>query len=590
MQSIRTRFAEDWNQGSYNGTTTLDTAINVSQYGHPALIPLVVFTTPTTNTGKQVSNGTSTPVCTLSGGNAYALVDTIMVTSQAGDFFTFTTTAPAVIVNLTGVLPSGLVHSGAGGVVANAIRNGGLVQILVDGVVVANADCAFATPAITVFLDGASHTIKVLHTGNHTSAVQPLGPVTPLVGTTVSAGLAVSASTTQKTLIAAKWRILATAAGVFTLFCTLPGASETTIATGLTTGTTYDSNTRVPGVSFVVSGSLTVNDSAIFTTDVVMSGIITLIIENGTGGNTGSYTSDVIDSGAFNTQWFMARWAEVSPMATFTLKTGGTPSPDATWQTTIIAPNSATLPQSGQQYGYAGLTAAPRARYGQWTITFPVGASGTEPWVRDLTIYFWVPQTDPYFLRLGLATNWVAGPIMTAVCGIQATLLQDARDQAFDFINSYAIGGAVDQYLQNIGADLGVPQYSGEPPLSYRNRLQAALASHPSGGSPIYMATQVAALVGGILPTPANITTVANQTTGAQAVSVLTAALVTGPVVLTQGTAGQYTISIPAPVSSGNTSYPGLPGLAIPLAQSVITALITQVLNPATGRPTITFH
>lgn len=589
MLSQRWRFAGDWNTGNFNTTTTLDSAVNVSQYGHPALIPNVVFTTPTINTGKQVFNGTSTPVATLSGGNAYALIDTIMATAKAGDFFTFTTTAPAVQINLTGVLASGTVHSGGTGVVANAIRNGGLVQILVDGVLAASADCAGAAPSSTIYLDGASHTIKVLHTGNYSASTQPIGAVTPLVGTTVSAGLSVLASTTQKTFGSFNWRVLATSSTQFSLFHTPPGSAETLVASGLNVGTTYDSASDVPGVSLRLTGTLTTNDSATFTTDLVMSGVVTVVILNGSGGNTGTYTSEVIDSGAANTQWFLARWAQSSPMATFNVASGNTPVPDSTWRNVTVTPISATMPQSGIQYGYAGLSTIPRGRYAQWTIGFPVGLSSTKPWIRDLTFYYWVPAMDPFFLRLGLANNWVPGPNMNAIAGVICSVQADTRDAVLDFIASYAIGGAVDQYLQNIGADLGVPQYSGEPPLAYRSRLQAALATHPNGASPTYIASQVASLVGGIFPTSANITSVVN-TSSQQTVTVMTPPMITGPVVVAQGTAGQYSISIPAPVTSGNSSYPGLPGVAIPLAQAVIAAFINNVLNPATGRPSIVFN
>lgn len=99
-----------------------------------------------------------------------------------------------------------------------------------------------------------------------------IGPIVPVVGTSVSTGLAgnVLPSGTQVTLSAALWTITATGSGAFTLSVTPQFGSLAVVATGLTTGTIYDSITAVPGVAFQVVGTLTPGNSATFTTGATL--------------------------------------------------------------------------------------------------------------------------------------------------------------------------------------------------------------------------------------------------------------------------------------------------------------------------------
>ncbi|MDB5057278.1 MAG: hypothetical protein JWO59_750 [Chloroflexi bacterium] len=148
-----------------------------------------------------------------------------------------------------------------------------------------------STPAVG-FTTQATATIST----GQTLAGATIGPVTPVTGTTVSAGLAghVNPSLTQPNLTAATWKFQATASGAYTLFTTPQGGTQTTVATGLTTGTVYDDVAHIPGVAFSITGALTIGDSA----TILTGGATVLAVQNsptdpdtngifGTQGNVG---------------------------------------------------------------------------------------------------------------------------------------------------------------------------------------------------------------------------------------------------------------------------------------------------------------
>ena len=417
---------------------------------------------------------------------------------------------------------------------------------------------------MTLFLDGVRRTILITHTGGYNTAVAPVGPVSPLVGTSVSNGLSLT-SLLHGTFITASWRILATASGTYTLFRTLPGGSETTIATGLLTGTTYADSAHVPGVSVVLTGTLTTSDSATFSTDVTEVAFTTITLGYSGGGGGGvSYLSPIVDSGAADTQWFTGEWTQstVPALSAFSLATGQTPLPDGSWSTYAAPVVNTTLPDAQTPQGVAGLMAAPRGRYAQYTATFATGTS-VPPYIRDLTLSYWVPERDPQFMsKMAFGESWAPGRLMCGYFGALAVELAFARQRSLDYVSSLGISGAVDQYLQAYGSDFGLPQYTGEQQTTYQQRLLAARRSHPDGGSLAFIAEQAALLTGFPL-------------------SAIGATTLAG--------AYQFSITIPAPVSgAGGTAYPNLPGLPVAQAQAIISTCLHSI-TPVTNILTITF-
>jgi hypothetical protein len=225
----------------------------------------------------------------------------------------------------------------------------------------------------------------------------------------------------------------------------------------------------------------------------------------------------------------------------------------------------------------AGLLTTPRGRYGQFTFTFPVGLT-TEPWIGDMTLYSWVPERDPQFMdKAALASvPHVIDPPMQAVYALPALMAADNRQATLDFISAYSIGGATDQYLAQYGQDLGLPPYAYSliPPGVYQTLAQLVFGSRPEGGSPTFIAQGLGEVVGGIPPTLTSSVT----TSGLQTITASSSALTTGNVVVAQTAAWAASITIPPATGSGQqASYPGMPGVPIALAQTILTAIITKL-------------
>jgi hypothetical protein len=588
MDITRYALAADWQQpGAIWNGVALDSAVNVSAANHPALSPSSSSTTGTAYSGAQIMNGTSVPPATLNSGNAWRLIDTIMVSSQSADQFSFTTTGQQVYVQTTGILASGLVHAGAPGVVSDAIRNGGIVGLYVDGAAspATTADLHNAAPVLHWRNpDGASHGIAVRFLGTYDAQVAPIGPVTTSgTGTCVPTLLP---STTQTSFVPATWRVAVTTAGAngtgqYQLFKTPQGGTEASVATGLVAGTTYDAANRVPGVSLRVSapaGGLLGGDGATFSTDSVMAAIVSFRVDSGTGSTTGSYTSAVVDSGQGDSHFLLAAmdssdlWTLATGPPAMTLSVGQTAVPDASWSTTTGILADPHVQPSGARVGspQAGFLASPRGRYARWTFTFPTGLA-VVPWIRDLRMYSWVPERDPALAgRLPMPPSWTPGPTLEAWLGLLASGAADARAGMLDLVASYAISTARGPYLQPLGADLGLAPYvySLIPPAAYRLLLTAVSGSRPQGGSVVTMATEVDELISGAVPTTSSVVT-------GGLLSVTATAALPGPSTLS------VTATQTAPWSLGITippmPWPGLAGLSYGTAKQIVSALITTI-------------
>jgi|GEM_PF-5443350 len=613
MNVQRWRFANDYNTpGAVYANCHLDTTVNISQYQHPSITPGFTVTSTTVYTGDQLFGGSGG--ATKSSGLGYTTLkwaDLIPVayTIQAGDTIQFTTTAQLVTILLTGITGAGMGFTsgqtgGAGVVVANELHNGALAQVFVDGVLQLMLDCYQATPQGQLFLDGLSHVIKIVHSGQYNVAISPVSSVTNTVGTSVGTGWSPNITIlANPTFLAAKWRILATGAGTFNLLRTLPGGSETTVDTGLTTGTLYTGSgsgatggaaaPHIPGISFKVTGTLTNGDTAFLITDSTMVGVQSVTLQSGTGVAAGAYTSAVVDSGEPDTQWFLAEWIDNQPMAQFQLATSqtihysgvhsshspGVPTltQDTTYAVTTFTPQDMALQVAAVNSGDVGLVNAPRSRYCQWTITFPA-ITTTQPWFRDLWLFYWVPERDPNFIgKIALGKDWVMGPNLNGILGALATHRAVTDTLTSDFAASYTISSAVDQYAAGYGADFGLPQYSGEQIQTYQARLAGVINSRNASGTLPHIAGDIALLVNGaaspITPPVAGVTP---------------AVASSGGVIVAQTNSQQFNVTIPP------YPYTGLPGLTPAQAQVIIKAFIlgtqtpvNSVINPNNNPATI---
>lgn len=577
MQIAWLRYAADWNAGTYGvpgsgiTSTRLDTVASVSQYNHPAVIPNVVITSWTYQTGAAWIAAATTSNTLGASAAAWTTASVYTITAQAGDAATFSTTAHEIVLNFTGYIGAGQGEQAGQSLRANQIRNGAIATITVDGTVLTQVDTYAGTPSLSVYLDGNSHSIQVSHSGAYNPAITPVTAPQPLVTggahNTVVAGLVLTPQ--QKgTYVAASWRVLATSGTQFSLYKTPPGGSETLVASALATGTAYNAanGNYVPGITLQLSGTLTTADSATFVTDEVMLALWRVDSGTGPGGTGGTYTTPVFDSGASDTQWFLAEWDESILPSSVLAGTGPTVTPDSSWTWATLTPASATLYAGGTdgpnqpevQRGCVPLNTRPANQYCQLQLTFP-SVSLVQPWIRDLKVFHWAPPRDPVLMtKLALATGAEVGANLTGFCGMLATFLAETLFGARQLAAAAAIGSAEDAFLYGYGADMQMPPYTGESPQAYQTRIATAFQSRQEGGSIPFITTQMNLLVEGA-PAPAT------------------------PVTVAPLTGQQYQITVPAPVRdpvSGLTHYPGLPGVLVPQAQAIILAFATHVLNP----------
>jgi hypothetical protein len=622
MNLTRFRFSSDWAGGVFSGTS-LDSTVNVSQYGHPAIQAGTPIASTLGYSGARLglaANGTvtlsetnhptsvSTPLNVFSGSaSAWTLTDEYMLTPTAGDAFQFTTTAQSVTFTLPGIAVSGAgtvagqastpalamdssnaTHGALSGVQSGdytsaSVRNGAIATIAVNGQVVGTVDTYNQVAVVTVSgLAGTSNVIEVYHSGTYSPLFQPWTPASNVTGTSVAGNLQISAQTPHPTFSTAQWRVVVTTGPQWKIqknTGTIASPTWTDQVTGLALGAA--DTTHVPGlwVSLPSGPTYSVGDTAQFTTDVAQLAIGTVLFNFGSAANgTCSYTSPVIDSGNAQAQWFLAQWTEAAALGAgnFTLKVGNTPSPDGSWTTQAFTPTDTILPISRARYGLTSLCAPssssslPRGRYAQFVIAFPPALQ--TGYVRDLALYYWVPEQDTVVLsKLGFPPNWVPDPLtMAPIVGTIECALADTRQLALDFQASGSIGKAVDQWLQGYGADFGLVEWSGIPPQGFQAIVQSALQSHPQGSSIPGLQKQIALLVLGPSGSPSSIT-------------------------ITAGANNTYTVTIPAPAHAsgyGTTEYAGLPGVptgAGSLARTIISNFVTQVLNPICAIPQIIF-
>ena len=521
MRKYQLHTLTDWLGGITN-----DTTLNTLLYSYPnnfaALIPIAPPGVTTTYSGVQLFGGSGG--ATLNGGNAWVSLPSAggpvpqvgaMVTTQAND--TLTIPVPvgieSVQILLAGIVPGNLYKSGDPVAQSAAIRNGCRASITVDGVLVATVDtfnAVVSTPGLLVFSGVGTHTIVVKHTGT-----QDIGVPTPSM-------LAV-------------------------------------VQVALSTGG-------------VVSG--------------------------------GVYTSPVMDSGDPETQWFCSSWSE-TPLPT------GYPNPINTslvGSVQIVAGNTLAVPTApyhdnlinatacggiadGVTYeggatnafnlssqnanprgGCVGFPAQAVGRYGQVIITFALTPI-TNPYLIDLNVYSWVPQygRDDFLAYLFLPPQARLGPNILGYLGSLAVIGTDKMEDVQNVIDSYAISTATSAYLPAIGADRGLPLYSGEDPDAYRRRILAATQSYLDGGSAGNICQQVSILVNGTDEVPV-------QTTSS-GYTVETA----GGVVVTGGAGLTYTVSVPS------APYPGLSSVTVALARTIISDLVGR-LNPVGFLPTVVFN
>lgn len=523
MNRYRLHTLTDWQGGVVNNTV-----VNTLLYSYPnnfaALIPIAPVGVTTTYTGPQLFNGSGS--VTKNGGNAWvnlpsaggpAIPNQIgaMATIQSGDSLTIPVPIGIMSVQIimAGIVPGNIYRFGDPVAQFGAIRNGCKASITVDGVFIAVVDtnnAVVSTPGLLIFDGTATHTIVVAHTGT-----QDVGVATPSM--------------------------------------------------------------------------LAIVQVAMSTGGVVAGGV---------------YSSPIMDSGDPETQWFSSKWSEtplpnaypnppntslisnVQVIAGQNLAVPTSPYHgsliDATasggiadgivYQGGSVAAYNFKTAQANPRFGCVGYPSQAIGRYGQVVVTFSLTPI-TNPYLIDLDTYSWVPSygRDDFLAYHFLPPQARMGPNLLGYIGSLAMLCADKMQAAQDVISSYAISTAASQYLPTIGADRGLPLYSGEDPDAYRRRILTATQAYSNGGSASNICQMVSILVNGQNETPV-ITTSSGHT-------VATA----GGVVVTGGTNLTYTVSIPP------APYPGLVSVTIALARTIISDLVGR-LNPVGFSPTVVFH
>jgi hypothetical protein len=608
MQVQQWRHGDDWIQGTFLTTivggvpvltSTLDALVAPSQFNHPCVVPKVSISSTSVGTGAHVLANTSLPSGlsspTTNGGSSWYGNAPFAITKGALDYLQFSVTGLAqVIIRLCGIIPAGVATAGTG-LVAGEIRNGCIANVYVDGSLVSQQSLYNQMVSVIIGLDNGSHTIKVEHSGSHDNSFSIISGVAPLTGTTVAANL-MPTETYHGTPYKATWMVQATGSATYDLYRTLPGGSQTKLnVSALNTGTTYTTvNSVALGHTLLVGtgSTLTNADQATYTTDQITLGVVDVTTGVGSGTGNGIWQSQVIDSGTPDTQWLATLCDANYSLGTISLSTGNTPTPDGSWTTTSIStPPLTTLP-SGRQVCVAGFMAGPRGRFGQVSFHFPAVSVGALPIVRDLSLFFWVPERDPDVMSKlalgGVSVEW--GNEMMAFMGGLASLLALRAVDVQTFVNSLSISGSDDQYLLGYQKDFRLPTQTGEPEKATRRRMLAGLQSNghrslfpgetdaigPGGGSMRELVEQVAAYVTGIDPSPPA-TPLPGTSTARYPGGGAAGWQCSGVWIYPGSTTQEYHYVIPAP--SVNGFFGGLLGITTETAKTMIRNFILY-LNP----------
>lgn len=339
-----------------------------------------------------------------------------------------------------------------------------------------------------------------------------------------------------------------------------------------------------------------VSDNLYTPTGPIMIAIQAITTTSGTEGTTGNYVSAVVDSLETDTVWpridmeasiltgsqeelssyflTIPLWPSIPDVtdATLSFSLGNTPVPDSTWTTTTFPINDVlNLDQTRTGVALASLLPAGTGRYAQWIFNFPVGSSNPM-WIRNVNLYHYVPSRDSDFLvnYNPVGVPWTPGPKLLAFVSEIAMKSAMTTTQARDIAAAMTIPGATGALLAARALDLGTVVYTGEPPASAQARLMALLAGRSQSGSPAVLANQVGRFISGQAVTLSYLFSGGLQTAIAN-----NPVLTNGPVQVAQTGPWALNIKIPHPI---NDSYPGLPGMSVDYAQTIITNLITSLI------------
>lgn len=535
---------------------SFDYIYNISSVNHPALIPNLAITSSTSETGAALSSaiGTTIPgVATIaSTSNHWINYAPFTTTSTVGDTLVITPVAGTrqVVLSFQGILTAGSGGIAGSGLTANQFRQGGIVSVTATGLS-ASVDTYNTEATLTISISGTPSAITITNTGRINLSATPVSPVQAGIGLSMAAASA--ASFIQGTqLTGAQITLTALSATTYSIQQTISGATTTVVASA-TVSSTPNAGTYVPGVSLLVNGALTTGDTATFMCDPVQCTLSQISFGVGTSTTGSYYTTPVLDSGNSNTQWFLAEWTENIPFASVSVAVTDT-NPfsgfPVTWTTTVLTPTE--YQTSLLTIGTVGLTASPRGQYATFTFNFSTTSIVT-PFLRDLFIYYWVPESDTTIWgKLGIADSYIPGVNALTYIGTLETFLAYTRYSALEYVSGMAISTAVDSYLISYGNDFEYPIYTSEPLEAYRTRLLAAISTRQDAGSLGFVQQQLQDFTG-VAVTLTNLWNT-NSLTPYQWQATI------GPSV------GAY--------------YPNLPGLPKTIAQQLITQFITTILNP----------
>lgn len=570
MLRLASLFGSDYNVGGLTNAT-LDYATYVSAYAHPALVPSRAITMTVTETGAQAIGATqpaATGMASIARSNTGGVLTQAWsvyagafgLTTQALDGLTFTTTALQVMLTLSGILTVGSGFDVDGGAVVNGVRNGAKANVYVDSALFAVVDL-YGTRVVTpIYLDGLSHTIQIQHSGSYNGAVQPISGVTPSAPSmttpnSVSTNLVLVARS-GPTFVTGTWTVTALSATMYNI-ARQGGATSGTLTTG-----THDT-TIVPGVDVSIPGSamLTTGEAATFTTDVTMVNVESIAYgTNLGGGGVSSYQSPVYDLGESGMQPTLLEWQQDTTGTSATVRTGNTPTPDASWSVWMIPLIGGYTTSNGLLYSTAGLQAvALPGRYCQYALTL-AGVASVPPWVRDPTLYAFDPISDPISARVSFGDGWAKGPYVLAFLAWAAEECVDIDQIVLSARAGATPSGAIDGALAGWLNDCGLAQVTGEQPVTARARVIAVTQNVGGALSLPSVCKQMALLV----------TEAAPSVTVTGAPGAMTAS--SNGVTVTRTGPFQYTVSIPS------APYAGLPGVPIGLATTAGSArfLINQ--------------
>lgn len=485
--------------------------------GQPAVVPLPIATPTQTQTGRRLPGsvgGSGLPPFLLMG---VAGGETLPPLTTTGTWSGAQTTTPNSTANYT--------FSGVAVevVLAGNRTSGGIAWLSLDGSPRLAMDTAqSANPAVQTILcpTGGTHTVTIAYYGDLAAGITPISQPVNSVGTSV-APLLIPVRQARGGTTTATWTIAQTTdsthvsingSGSYALGTTvtgvIPGVALTLQGGTLTTGDAATFTTTATGISILaLNVAVTEATDASWTSPIVGADGTAIVPATGGGGQPTVIPLPLADPALRDNaplQWLALGWEE-DPAYPITAGWGATGNAlratDPSWSITQAAdgfdPTMLAISHDGLGGGWMGLAVLPRGVYCQVQVSIPQGG-----YLRNPRLYAWDPDMDPDARRYPAVPGRETGDdlAMRLYGALAVGWAATERDPMRELLASMSLGGAVGAYLDQHGAEWGMPRPYGMDDAGYQQLLRFLSAARTQGGTLGFFQRALSIILGPSVP------------------------------------------------------------------------------------------